>query len=189
MIRASRVWAMGAAAIVLGVLVSPVVPVRPDAPAQAATATSLDRFFVQGTSNGQSVDYLPVNSRGITKPEQKGDRTILTFPMISLATGEVIGTIIDDVGAVVPGILFDVITTYKFPDGELVNHMPVSSAPDAQRPGWIIVGNRPDTDSIVSATGVFAGRTGRVRLSGTNDLRKFPEELYQDDFWVIELNK
>lgn len=188
MIRTSRVLAVGVAAIVLGVLLSP-VGVRPNAPAEASAASSLDRFFIQGTSNGQSVDYLPVNSRGITHPEQKGDRTILNFPMISLSTGEVIGTIIDDVGAIVPGVLFDVITTYTFADGELVNHMTVSSAPDAQRPGWIIVGNRPDTNTIVKATGVFAGRTGKVRLSGTNDLRKFPEELYQDDFWVIELDK
>ena len=106
-----------------------------------------------------------------------------------MATGKVIGTIVDDIKAPIPGLLFDVTTSFKFADGELVNHMLVSSAPDVQRPGWIIVGNRPTNNSINSATGVFAGRTGKIRLSGTNDLTKFPNEVYQDDFWVIELSK
>lgn len=187
MIRSNRVLALASAAIVAGVLVSPISPVRAGAPAEAAVTSSLDRFVAAESGSGQAVDYMPVNSRGKTTPEMKGDRVILKFPMISLATGETIGEIIDDVGGMCP--IFDVITTFKFSDGEIVNHMPVSCAPDAQRDGWIIVGNRPDNNSIIKTTGVFEGRTGKIRLSGTNDLRKFPQELYQDDFWVIELER
>jgi hypothetical protein len=189
MIRTTRLVAVGAAIIVAGVLLAPVSPVRVGAPAEAVTKSSLDLFVAQTQADGSTVDYLPVNSKGVSKVEMKDDRTILTFPMIELATGNVVGTIIDDIKAPIPGILFDVTTTYKFADGEIVNHMFVSSAPDVQRPGWIIVGNRPNKDTIVNGTGVFAGRTGRVRLSGTNDLTKFPEEVYQDDLWVIELNR
>ena len=150
------------------------------------------RFTVQANEAGAAVDYMPVNSRGTSKVEMKDDRAILTFPMYELATGNVIGTIVDDIKSPVPGFLFDVTTYFKFNDAqnsELVSHGLVSSAPDVQKPGWIIVGNRPMTDSIISATGAFAGRTGRIRLSGVNDLTKFPDEVYQDDFWVIELNK
>ncbi|MDQ3946984.1 MAG: hypothetical protein M3357_17870 [Actinomycetota bacterium] len=190
MIRSTRLLLVGAAVVLAGVLLSPVVDVRPGAPAEAAVpSSSLELFTVQANEAGAAVDYMPVNSKGRSKPEMKDDRTILTFPMIELATGKVIGTIVDDIKAPIPGILFDVTTYFKFPDGELVNHMLVSSAPDVQRPGWIIVGNRPDSNSIVKASGVFQGRTGKIRLSGTNDLTKFPNEVYQDDFWVIELNK
>jgi hypothetical protein len=189
MIRMTRMVAVAAAFIMAGVLLSPVADVRSGAPAEAAVRSSLDLFTVQTNAEGAPVDYMPVNSRGKAKPEMKEDRTILTFPMIELATGDVIGTIIDDIKAPIPGILFDVTTSFIFEDGKLVNHMLVSSAPDVQRPGWIIVGNRPTNNSITEASGVFAGRTGKIRLSGTNDLTKFPNEVYQDDFWVIELNK
>ncbi len=190
MIRTTRLLLVGAAVVLAGVLLSPVADVRPGAPAEAAERSALDLFRVETNAEGAPVDYLPVNSRGKAKPEMKDDRTILTFPMIELATGEVIGTIIDDIKAPIPGILFDVTTSFIFNDGgKLVNHMLVSSAPDVQRPGWIIVGNRPTENSIIEASGAFAGRTGKIRLSGTNDLTKFPNEVYQDDFWVIELNK
>jgi hypothetical protein len=181
MIRSIRVLAIGAVMVVAGVLLSPISPVR------AATApSSLDRFVAM-EGEGGAVDYMPVNSRGKTKPEFKGDRVILKFPMIELATGKVIGTITDDVGGMCP--LFDVITTFKFEDGEIVNHMPVSCAGDVQRGGWIIVGNRPQNNSITKTSGVFEGRVGKIRLSGVNDASRFPEQLYQDDFWVIELEK
>jgi hypothetical protein len=190
MIRTTRTVALAAAFIVAGVLLSPIVSGHSESAAKAAPLSSLERYAVQATAaDGSAYEYIPVNSRGKTKPENTSEnRTILNFPMYSLATGEEIGTIIDDVQPNGPG-MFDVITTYTFPDGELVNHMTVSAAQDSQKPGWIIVGKRPDTNTIVKATGVFEGRTGRVDLSGTNDLTKFPAELYQDDFWVIKLNK
>ena len=189
MIRTTRLIIVGAAVVLAGLLLSPVADVRPGAAAEAAERSALDLFRVQTNAEGMPVDYLPVTSRGKAKPEMVDDRVILTFPMIELATGEVIGTIVDDIKSPVPGILFDVTTSFIFEDGKLVNHMLVSSAPDVQRPGWIIVGNRPTSNSIIEASGAFEGRTGKIRLSGTNDLTKFPNEVYQDDFWVIELNK
>jgi hypothetical protein len=190
MIHTTRMVALAAAVVMAGILLSPIVSGDPEPAAKAASLTSLERYAVQATAeDGSAYQYIPVNSRGKTTPKNTADnRTILTFPMYSLATGKVIGTIIDDVQPNGPG-MFDVVTTYDFGDGKLVNHMTVSAAPDSQKNGWIIVGKRPDTNSIVEATGVYEGRTGRVDISGTNDLTKFPNELYQDDFWVIKLNK
>jgi hypothetical protein len=50
------------------------------------------------------------------------------------------------------------------------------------------VAARPEGKSIVTATGIYAGRTGSVRLSGLDDARGYPNELTVDDLWVIELD-
>ncbi|MGH9041393.1 MAG: hypothetical protein ACRDZ3_14295 [Acidimicrobiia bacterium] len=189
MIRTIRSVALAAALIVAGVLLAPIVSGDPESTAKATPLTSLQKYAYEVTAyDGATYDQMAVNSRGTTTPENKDGRTILTFPMYNLATGEEIGTLIDDVQPNGPG-MFDVFTTYIFPDGKLVSHATVSAAQDPQKPGWIIVGKRADGDTITEATGVFAGRSGRVDISGTNDLTKFPNELYQDDFWVIKLNK
>lgn len=189
MIRSIRSVAAATALIVAGVL-APIVSGDAEPAAKATQLTSLQKYAVEATADdGTTYDRMVVNSKGTTVPENKDNRTILTFPMYNLATGEKIGTIIDDVQPNGPGT-FDVFTTFIWPDGELTSHATVSAAQDPQKPGWIIVGKRAGTDdTIVRATGVFAGRTGQVDISGTNDLTKFPAELYQDDFWVIKLHK
>jgi hypothetical protein len=190
MIRTIRTVAMAAALIMAGVLLAPIVSGHAEPAAKAAPLTSLQKYAVEVMAeNGTTYDQMAVNSRGKTVPENKDNRTILTFPMYNLATGEEIGTIIDDVQPNGPGT-FDVFTTFIWPDGELTSHATVSAAQDPQKPGWIIVGKRAEgKNTITKATGVFEGRTGHVDISGTNDLTKFPAELYQDDFWVIKLNK
>ena len=172
MFRSIRLLALGGAAAAAAVLLVP--------PSLAPSPAAAD----------EPVDMIAVNSKGTANNESKDQsRTVYTFPMYSLATGAQIGTITDDVGLTpTPGVV-DVITTYRFKDGEIVNHMPVSISQDSQKPGWVVVGDRPQKETIVKATGAYAGRTGRVRLSGVDDLNKFPGQIYQDDFWVIELNR
>ena len=190
MIRTIRSVVLAAALIMAGVLLAPIVSGNAEPAARATQLTSLQKYAVEAMAeDGTTYDRMVVNSKGTTVPENKDNRTILTFPMYNLATGQKIGTIIDDVQPNGPGT-FDVFTTFIFPDGELTSHATVSAAQDPQKPGWIIVGKRAGTDdTIVNATGVFAGRTGQVDISGTNDLTKFPAELYQDDFWVIKLHQ
>ncbi|MGH8992905.1 MAG: hypothetical protein ACRDZ7_15455 [Acidimicrobiia bacterium] len=190
MIRTIRSVAMAAALIMAGVLLAPLASGDREPAAKATSLTSLQKYAVEVMAeDGSAYDQMAVNSRGKTVPENKDNRTILTFPMYNLATGEEIGTIIDDVQPNGPGT-FDVFTTFIWPDGELTSHATVSAAQDPQKPGWIIVGKRAEgKNTITNATGVFAGRSGHVDISGTNDLTKFPAELYQDDFWVIKLNK
>jgi len=172
-----RVVASGAVSVVAGVFLSLAGPSVGNVPAAKAA------------TDGSAYEYIPVGNKGWTTVEKNGNRSTVTWPMYSLTTGQVIGTFTNDFQNKGPGTV-DSITTYQFADGKLVSHVQVSVAPDPAKPGWILVGARPDGDSIVEATGVFAGRTGRVDLSGTNDLTKFGGgELYQDAFWVIKLNK
>ena len=199
MIRATRAAALAAAVVAAAVVLSP-VSAYPSAHEAAASSGTPRAAAPSGTPRaaassgtprapGSGPMILAVNSRGTAQNESSDPaRTKFTFPMYDLATGEEIGTITDDVGGTpVPGVV-DVITTYRFTDGEIVNHMPVSIAQDSQKPGWIVVGNRPEGNTIVKATGAYEGRTGKVRLSGVDDITKFPDEIYQDDFWIIELD-
>ena len=170
MSRIKRLVALGTVTAVAGVFLSLVV----------SSATAAD---------GSAYEYIPVGNKGWTKVEHKGNRSTVTWPMYSLANGQVIGTFTNDFQTKGPGTV-DAITSFVFADGKLVSHVQVSFVPDPAKPGWILVAARPDADSIVEATGVFAGRTGRVDLSGVNDLTKFAaDELYQDAFWIIKLNK
>jgi hypothetical protein len=189
--RTNRVVALGAVAVVAGVFLSLVGPSAGNVPAaKAATLSTLERYAVQATAaDGSAYEYIPVGNKGWTAVGRKGDRSTVTWPMYSLATGEVIGTFTNDFKTKGPGTV-DAMTTFAFADGKLVSNVQVSFVPDPARPDWILVGARPDADSVVEATGVFAGRTGRVDMSGTNDLSKFAtDELYQDAFWIIKLNK
>ena len=140
-----------------------------------------------------SPDVVAVNSRGTAKNVSDNPmRTVFEFDLYSLATGERIGTAHDDVfcstSTPPPCQVFDAVTTFRLPGGEITNHVQVSVVPDPQRPGFFLVAARPEGKSIVSATGIYAGRTGSARLSGLDDGRAYPDELTVDDLWVIELD-
>ena len=105
------------------------------------------------------------------------------FTVIRLAPGgdRVLGTG-DRLSAASPP---DRIAQYCTSDGENTSSEPthfvaqevqseVSLVPDPQRPGFGLVGARPGHDTITAASGVFAGRTGHVDISGSVDLRRFP---------------
>ena len=189
--RTNRLVALGAVAVVAGVFLSVVGPSDGNVgAAKAAALSTAERYAVQATAaDGSAYEYIPVGNKGWTAVGRKGDRQTVTWPMYSLATGEVIGSITNDFKTKGPGTV-DAITSFVFADGKLVSHVTVSVAQDPAKPGWILVNTRPDTDSVVEATGVFSGRTGRVDMSGTNDLTKFAaDELYQDAFWIIKLDK
>jgi hypothetical protein len=138
-------------------------------------------------------ESIAVNTRGTAHNESTDpSRVRFTFSMYSLATGEQLGTAIDDASCVgsggAPCTVVDDIVTFHMQGGDIVSHALLSVVPDPQRPGFIMVGSRPSANTIVKATGVYAGRTGTVRLSGTNDVRQFPMVMVQDDFWVIKLS-
>lgn len=191
MSRPNRLVTLGAVTVVAGVFLSLVVPGDGKVPAaKAATLSTVERYAIQATAaDGSAYEYIPVGSLGKSEVEKKDGRAVMTFPMYSLTTGEVIGTLINDAQPNGPGTN-DLVTSFVFADGKLVSHTTSSLAQDPAKPGWVLVGMRPDADSIVEATGVFAGRTGRVDLSGTNDMTKFAAgEIFQDNFWIIKLTK
>ena len=70
----------------------------------------------------------------------------------------------------------------------ITNHAQVSVTPDPQRPGFFLVASHPDSNSIVAASGIYAGRTGKIRLHGHDDGRGYPNTLGADDMWSVVLN-
>lgn len=165
-------------ALILGALILPVA-----APADDAMA------FRNG-------DFMALNTHGTaTNTSKDPNRTVFSFDLYSLGTGQKVGTGVDDVFCSTekppPCAVFDAITMFHLPDGDLVNHAQVSVAFDPQKPGWVIVAAGGDgTKSIVTdkGTGAYAGRTGSVRLRGVDDTSHYPNRLTQDDFWAVELD-
>jgi hypothetical protein len=133
-------------------------PRRTDASPQRAIA----QFF---TSNG-------VNE------SRDASAFVATTDLFSLANGKRIGTALDSVAcaidAPVPCSVLDVTTVFRYLAGELTVRSRISLVPDPQRPGFFLLGTRPVSNTVTRGTGVFAGRTGRLLLSGSVDLRAFP---------------
>jgi hypothetical protein len=136
---------------------------------------------------------IAVNMRG-TSPNVSTNpaRQVFEFDLFSLTTGEKIGTATDDVACKtnsLPGCpLFDAITTFHLPDGDITNRATVSVAPDPARPGWVLNGAFPTENTIIGGTGAYEGATGKARLSGANEVTGFPLQLTGDDIFVIELD-
>ncbi len=135
-----------------------------------------------------ALDVLgPAENKG-TEP----NHPIFHGKLYSLATGELVGTVIDDVQCITvhgaPCNVVDVHTTFNLPEGTIVNHMLVSVDPDPQRPGYVLTGARPEGNTIESATGIYAGRTGNTRLSGLVNLGTMPASAGFDDFFVVQFD-
>jgi hypothetical protein len=138
-------------------------------------------------------DVLALNSRGLSKNMSSSpNRTVYEFELYDLATGERTGSVHDDIFCSTttppPCAVFDALTTFRLPGGEFTNHAQVSVAPDSQRPGYFLVAADGVTDSIVAASGIYAGRTGKVRLRGHDDGREYPNTLGADDLWSVRFN-
>ena len=138
-------------------------------------------------------DFVAVHPSGTGDNESNDpSRVVYTAELLSLTTGERIGTFNDVITcsttAPPPCLVFDVVTTYRLPGGDIVNRGQWSGVPDPQRPGFLLIGTRPATDSIVGATGRFSGRTGRVLISGSIDMRKFPVEAPYEGLTMIRFN-
>jgi hypothetical protein len=110
--------------------------------------------------------------------------------LFSLGRAQRFGAAVDDItcafGPPPCGVL-DVVTHFAYDGGELEVHSEVSLVPDPQRPGYGLVGARPDHDTITRSSGVFGGRTGRVPISGAVDLRRFPAEAPFEGVSLISL--
>lgn len=191
--------------VVLGISFSPIVSAqragRLPVPAVSVAPVVGPADYGSGPSSESATSqYIPVRTKGDAKDENNdplGARHKFTFPLYSMVDGSLVGTATDDVACSStippPCAVVDAITTFRFTQGPwgvgtIVNHAQVSIAPDAQKPGFIINGVRGSGNTIMSATGVFAGHTATVGISGGNDVHNFPMELIQDDYWLIELH-
>ncbi len=106
--------------------------------------------------------------------------------------GDVVGSLTHDIvcstSTPPPCAVFDSTDTFNFPQGQIVNRAPESVAPSPADPGQFLVGIHPPGKSIVSGTGIFAGRTGRAQMAGLHDTREMPGFATFDDVWLIELD-
>lgn len=176
MIRSTRRLLLSVA-IAAGVVVGPAETGRVSS--GAAEALAADR-----------PEVIAVNVRGAGRREPSApDRYVRTFGVYAM-TGEQMGTVVQDFAFTSP-TTGDHIMTFRFPDGELVNHTIISFAPDTANPGFVLTGLHPQSDTILvdRGTGRYAGRTGRLRASGWHDVSQFPEVAVLDDFYLIELDR
>ena len=167
---------VGLAALVSGVTFSPTI--RAGVPAaEAATA-------VRGV--GGSGDTLAFNFRGTGRgePAQSG-RFQYTTDVYSMVTGEKVGTGTHNISP--PSAVMDHVMTFHLPDGDLVVHSTESVAPDPQHSGFALIGIHEDNNIVpAKGTGAYAGRSGKVTMSGWHDANRFPEQATFNDFYLIE---
>jgi hypothetical protein len=175
MIRSSRMLALGVA-LLTAVLVWPIVP-------RAAGSSA-------GAAEGTSADTIAVNFRGTGEREASPpNRFVWSTDLYSVPGQQKVGTATHDIEFIGP-FMADHVITFHFPDGELVSHETGSFAPDSAHGGFVHVGIHPEGNTIVTerGTGAYAGRTGRLRMSGWHDVKAFPERVGFDDFYLIQLD-
>jgi hypothetical protein len=141
-----------------------------------------------GATGQREVIALHVSGMADQEPAGPG-RVAYTVDVFSITTGERLGTLHDELTcsttAPPPCLVFDVVTTLRLADGEIVNHSQWSGVPDPQRPGFMLVGSRPDTAAAQGTAGIYQGRTARWNGSGTVDVRSFPARLGYDIFSIV----
>lgn len=173
-------------ALIAGLGLADVVPRAVAAVAPPAAATA-------GGGSGGEVIAIRFAGRLPNESNDPG-RIVFTGEMLSLGTGEKLGTMTHDVA--VPcsfkdpasGCAGDVVNTFRFTDGStVVSRAQESFAPDPRAPGFFLVGIHPTGDSI-EGTGRFSGRTGRAHMSARHDGSGLPAFAVFDDFWLIELD-
>lgn len=83
----------------------------------------------------------------------------------------------------------DLVSTFHLPGGDIASHGVEVIAPDSTRQGFFLIGVHSDDDTVQAekSTGVYAGRTGRLRMSGWHDGNKFPQTVTFNDFYEITL--
>lgn len=146
-----------------------------------------------GTSTGRREgEVIAVRFAG-RLPNRSAEPTHTTWvgEVRAPGTGEVLGTMTHDSHPLRPGdpesAALQIVNTLELADGTIVIRAAESIVPDPLHPGYFLVGVHPDSATVVSATGVYAGRTGTARMTGRHDGRELPGHAGFDDFWLIEL--
>jgi hypothetical protein len=166
------------AALLAGAIVAPTP--RPSVPAAASTTS------VVGVGGGD--DTLALRFRGTGRAEAtEPGRFQWSADLYSLVTGEKIGTGTNNADMRAP--VMDQVITFHLPDGDLVAHNKESVILDPAHPGFALVGVHQDNNIAPErGTGAYAGRTGKVTMSGWHDGNKLPEQATFNDFYLIELD-
>ena len=103
--------------------------------------------------------------------------------------GQKLGTVTHDIVFTSPSTA-DLVSTFHLKDGELSNKSVEAIGPDASRQGYYLIGVHADRDTVQpdKSKGAYAGKTGRLRMSGWHDANKFPGTVTFSDFYEITFN-
>jgi hypothetical protein len=157
-------------------LLSPISPVTLPSAGADEVATAGNSLFLQVRGT--------VDRKGGTAPEH-----FVYEPTVYDVNNQKIGTVTHDVMFTSPSTA-DLVSTFHLQDGELANKSVEAIGPDASRQGFYLIGVHADRDTVDGAksTGAYAGRTGRLRMSGWHDANKFPQTVTFNDFYEITFN-
>ena len=176
MTRRRRFGALALPALVVALLAA-FSPVKvPSAGAGPSVSTAGQSLFLQVRGT--------VNRKEGSAPER-----FVYEPDVYDMTNHKVGTVTHDVMFTSPTTL-DLVSTFHLPNGDLANHGVEAIGPDASRQGFYLIGVHADHDTVQAAksTGAYAGRAGRLRMSGWHDANKFPQTVTFNDFYEITLN-
>jgi hypothetical protein len=168
-------------------------PMAPDPDAVlSGDALSADHASAPGAADLEGKEIILLNGLG-TAPDKNPDpdRFDITVPVVSFATGKPAGTVRHEprcASDAVPCLVLDDKDTYDLGDGKIVTRSRVSLAPDPDHPWLLLSSARPAEENIVEATGAYAGRTGKVRVSGIVDMKDYPAQITLDEVYVIVLD-
>jgi hypothetical protein len=123
--------------------------------------------------------------RGANTSKDLG-RTQFEVPLFDVFTGEQVGRSTHDF--ICDGFLScEDIDTYYLPEGTLRNKARVSFNQDGERPGWVLVGATPDVGPL-DGTGIFAGKTGSVRVNGWANPSELPNFASLEELYIITVH-
>ncbi len=168
----------------LGLLALPVLVIALLSPLSPVALSSA------GAEEDSSGDVLFLNVRGTANREAGTPPERFAYVLdVYDATNRKIGTVTHD-AAFTSATTAEIISTFKLPGGVLVNRAIEAFAPDTSRQNQFLTGIHPEGETLLGdkSTGIYAGRTGRLRMSGWHETSKFPDTLGTNDFYAIELN-
>jgi hypothetical protein len=172
-----------------GVAVSALLPLR-------AARSELDlgsaRLAAETTSSLTQNDVMAVRFFGRFANESTQPGLVVFTGDLLSPTGERVGTLTHQARcsttAPPPCVVFDVVDTFQFPEGTIVNEAHASGPADPQHPDRLLIGVHQPESRIVETTGIFAGRTGKAHMSGWHHIGELPGYASFDDFWLIEFD-
>ena len=132
--------------------------------------------------------FLQVRGTVDRKPGGPAQRMVYE-PEVFDMNNRKIGTVTHDVMFTSANTL-DLRSVFHLPDGDLANSGVEAIGPDGSKQGFYLIGVHTDKDSLepTKSTGAYAGRTGRLRMSGWHDANKFPQTVTFNDFYEITFN-
>jgi hypothetical protein len=167
-----------ALSLVVAGLLSPLSPIR-------VSSAGAGESVVRDTGTL----FLQVRGSGDRQQGSAPDHFVYVIDVYDMSNQK-IGTVTHDVRFTSP-TTEEMMSSFHLPKGELVFRGEQAVAPDSTHQGFVLTGIHSDNNDTIQAdkgTGDYAGRTGRLRMSGWHNTSKFPETVVLNDFYEIDLH-